>query len=104
MTSTAEGQESSRTGPAERDMVITAKTSRAGPAQSGTATAGKGANRTGPEQSTMARAEKGNDKNVAEAVSEVFQQIQNDIIHLNMSLVPTKASLQEGSWNEAQEL
>jgi hypothetical protein len=54
--------------------------SRAGPAQNGTATAGKGANRTGPEQSTMTSAEKGNDKNVAEAASEVFQKIQNDII------------------------
>jgi hypothetical protein len=77
--------------------------SRAGPAQSGTATAGKGANRTGPEQSAMASADKGNDKNVAEAASEVFQKIQNDIIRLNMPLVPTKTSLEEGRWSEAQE-
>ncbi len=103
MASAAEGQDARRTGPAESDMAIAAKASRAGPAQSGTATAGKGANRTGPEQSAMTRAEKGNDKNVAEAASEVFQKNQNDIIRLNMTLVPTKTSLEEGRWSEAQE-
>ncbi len=40
MASAAEGQEASRTGPAESDMTIAAKASRAGPVQSGTATAG----------------------------------------------------------------
>jgi hypothetical protein len=103
MVSAAEGQVTSRTGPAESDMAITAKASRAGPAQSGTATAGKVANRTGPEQSAMVSAEKGNDKNVTDTASEVFQKIQNDIILLNMSLVPTKTSLEEGRWSEAQE-
>jgi hypothetical protein len=93
MASAAEGQVANRTGPAESDMTIVAKASRAGPAQNGTATAGKGDNRTGPEQSAMASGEKGNDKNVAGAASEVFQKIQNDIILLNMSLVPTKTSL-----------
>jgi hypothetical protein len=94
-----------RRGPAESDMAIAAKTSRAGPAQSGMATAGKGANRTGPEQSAMASAEKGNlsDKNVAEAESEVFQKNQNDIMRLNMFLVPTKTSLEERHWSETQE-
>ncbi len=58
MASAAEGQEASRTGPA----------------QSGTATAGKGANRTGPEQSAMASVEKGNDKNVAEAQCRAMEQ------------------------------
>jgi hypothetical protein len=29
--------------------------------------------------------------------------IQNDIIHLNMPLVPTKTSLEEGRWSEPQE-
>jgi hypothetical protein len=103
MASAAEGQVASRTGPAESDMAIAAKASRAGPAQSGTATAGKVANRTGPEQSAMASAEKGNDKNVADTASEVFQKLQNDIIRLNMPLVPTKTSLDEGRWSEAQE-
>jgi hypothetical protein len=103
MASAAEGQVASRTGPAESDMAIAAKASRAGPAQSGMATAGKGANRTGPEQSTMTSAEKGNDKNVAEVASEVFQKIQNDIIRLNMPLVPTKTSLEEGRWSEPRE-
>jgi hypothetical protein len=84
-------------------MAIDAKASRAGPVQSGTATTGKVANRTGPEQSAMTSAEKGNDKNVSDAVSEVFQKIQNDIILLNMPLVPTKTSLEEGRWSEAQE-
>jgi hypothetical protein len=102
MASAAEGQVANRTGPAKSDMAIAAKASRAGPAQSGTATAGKVANRTGPEQSAMASAEKGNDKNVTEAASEVFQ-IQNDIIGLKMPLVPTKTSLEEGRWSEAQE-
>jgi hypothetical protein len=109
MTSATEGQEVSRTGPVESDKAIVAKTSRAGPAQSGTATTGKGDNRTGPEQSAMASVEKGNDKNMTEVVSEVFQKIQNDIIHLNMTLVPTKTSLEKvptktslekGRWNE----
>jgi DUF438 domain-containing protein len=50
----------------------------------------------------MASVEKGNDKNVSEAASEVFQKIQNDIIRLNMPLVPTKTSLEEGRWSEAQ--
>jgi hypothetical protein len=103
MASAAEGQVASRTGPAESDMTIAKKASRAGPAQSGMATTGKGANRTGPEQSAMASAEKGNYKNVADAASEVFQKIQNDIIGLNMPLVPTKTSLEEGRWSEAQE-
>jgi hypothetical protein len=103
MANTVEVQETSRTGPAESDMAIAAKATRAGPAQSGTTTTGKGANRTGPEQSAMTSAEKGNDNNVSETVSEVFQKIQNDIIHLNMPLVPTKTSLEEGCWSEAQE-
>jgi hypothetical protein len=96
-------EKTSRKGPAESDMVIAAKTSREGPAQIDMTTEGKGANRTGQEQSVMANTEKGNDKNVTEVVSETFQKIQNDIIHLNMSLVPTKPSLEEGRWSEAQE-
>jgi hypothetical protein len=102
MASAAEGQEVSRTGPAESDKAITAKDSRSGPAQSGTVTAGKGDNRTEPEQSAMAITENGNDKNMTEVASEVFQKIQNDIIHLNMTLVPTKTSLEEGCWIEAR--
>ena len=81
-----ERKEASRTGPAESDMAIAAKASRAGPAHS-----------------AMTSAEKGNDKNVAEAASEVFQKKQNDIMRLNMLLVPTKTSLEERRWSEAQE-
>jgi hypothetical protein len=95
-------EKTSRTGPAESEMAIAAKASRAGPAQSGMATAGKGANRTGPEQSAMASAKKGTDKNVAEAESELFQKTQNDIMRLNMFLVPTK-TLEERRWSETQE-
>jgi hypothetical protein len=90
--------ETSRKGPEENDMTIAAKASRSGPTQDVTATTGKGVNRTGLEQNAMANAEKGNDKNVTETVSEVFQKIQNDIILLNMPLVPTKTSLEEGRW------
>jgi hypothetical protein len=96
-------EKTSRTGPAESDMATAAKSSRAGPTQSGMATTRKGVNRTGPEQNEMTRTKKGNDKNVTEADSELFQKTQNDIIPLNMFLVPTKTSLEERRWSETQE-
>jgi hypothetical protein len=76
MASTTEGQEASRTGPAESDMTIAAKAIRAGPAQNDTATTGKGVNRTGPEQRAMEIAEKANDKNVSEVGQRCFRRFR----------------------------
>ena len=58
MANAGERKETSKKGPADRDMTITAKTNRVGPAESDLAIVAK-TSRTGPAESGMTITEKG---------------------------------------------